>query len=131
MHPLEVRGLSRRFGGLKALEDVSLRVKANSITAIIGPNGAGKTTLFNCLTGLIEPSSGKIYYKGGDITGLPPHRISRLGVARTFQNIRLFNSMTAVENVMVGGHARVGQGPIGQIIRSKSFREKEEYLIIW
>lgn len=125
MYPLEVKGLSRRFGGLRALDDVSLTVRAGSITAIIGPNGAGKTTLFNCLTGLISPTTGKIYFKGNDITGLPPHKILRMGIGRTFQNIRLFRSMSVLENVLVGMHCRQKQSLAGQLIRTLSFRTEE------
>ncbi|MBI4823621.1 MAG: ABC transporter ATP-binding protein [Nitrospirae bacterium] len=126
MYPLELRGLTKNFGGLKALEDVSFKVRGNSILSIIGPNGAGKTTLFNCLTGLIKPTRGNIFFKGIDITGKPSHRILSLGIARTFQNIRLFKEMTVIENVMVSEHARTKQGILGSIIRDRTFRGEEK-----
>ncbi len=102
--------VSKRFGGLQALEDVSLDVDQGSIHSVIGPNGAGKTTLFNCITGIYPPTSGQVVFGGQNLTGLPPHRIARAGLARTFQNIRLFKEMTALENVMVGRHVRTRAG---------------------
>jgi len=128
VYPLEAIGLSRHFGGLKAIEDLNFRIRLNSITAIIGPNGAGKTTLFNCLTGLIKPTSGKIYFKGKDITGLPPHKIAHLGIARTFQNIRIFEGLSVAENVMIGMHTRSKQGFIGQALRDRSFKKDESMI---
>src|SRR5689334_11115493 len=93
--------LSKRFGGLMALDDVSFQIAQGEIYGLIGPNGAGKTTLFNLLTGLYTPSSGEVFLQGHALKGLKPHHIARLGLARTFQNIRLFAHMTALENVMV------------------------------
>jgi branched-chain amino acid transport system ATP-binding protein len=101
---LEVRGMTRRFGGLVAVSDVSFGVRRGEIFGLIGPNGAGKTTLFNLITGLTPPSSGALLYEGQAITGQRPHRIAKRGVARTFQNIRLFADLTALENVMIGRH---------------------------
>jgi len=103
---LMVKGLTKVFGGLRALEDINLKVEEGSILSIIGPNGAGKTTLFNCITGIYPPDRGRIVFLGEDITGLRPNQIARKGIARTFQNIRLFSEMTAIENVMVGRHTR-------------------------
>jgi branched-chain amino acid transport system ATP-binding protein len=115
----------REFGGLVAVNDVSVDIPRRSIVSIIGPNGAGKTTLFNILTGLYRPSSGRIYFDGKDITGRRPDRITNLGVARTFQNIRLFKAMTAVENVMVGYHVRMRAGLFGSIVRTPKVRREE------
>ena len=108
---LEVRGLTKRFGGLVANEDVSFTLAADEILGLIGPNGAGKTTLFNALAGFFRPTSGTIVLDGEDVTGLPPEHIAARGVARTFQIVRVFKSMTATENVMVGAllhHKAVG-----------------------
>ena len=101
---LEISHLSKRFGGLLAVSDVSFSLDSGEILSMIGPNGAGKTTAFNCITGLFPITSGDVRLDGVSIAGLPPHRITRLGIARTFQNIRLFSFMTAVDNVMVGAH---------------------------
>jgi len=107
---LEVRSMSRRFGGLVAVDKVSFTVQKNEIFGLIGPNGAGKTTLFNLITGLITPSIGKLIYKGQDITKLRPHRIAACGIARTFQNIRLFGNLTALENVSIAHHIHTKSG---------------------
>ncbi len=101
---LSVRDVSRRFQGLTALNGVSLDVEESSIVGVIGPNGAGKTTLFNLLTGFYKPTSGEIWFRGSRVDGLPLHRIAAAGISRTFQNIRLFSNMTAIENVLVGQH---------------------------
>jgi len=103
---LETQNLSRSFGGLKALNDATIAVERNKITALIGPNGAGKTTAFNLISGLLPVSSGAVIFEGRDITGRPPYTIAHLGIARTFQNIRIFPNMNALENVMVGLHTR-------------------------
>jgi branched-chain amino acid transport system ATP-binding protein len=104
---LEIDHVSKNFGGLRAVDDVSFEVEAGAIVSLIGPNGAGKTTAFNCITGLYPASSGDIRFAGRSTVGLPPHRIARLGISRTFQNIRLFSNMTSVDNVMVGEHCRM------------------------
>jgi len=101
---LDLVEVSKRFGGLLAVSDVSFSIGEREIISMIGPNGAGKTTAFNCVTGLFPVSGGDVLLDGVSITGLPPHRVTRLGIARTFQNIRLFSYMTAVDNVMVGAH---------------------------
>src|SRR5213082_1522366 len=103
---LEVRDLSVRFGGVVALDRVSFSVDAGKVVAIIGPNGAGKTTLFNVITRVYRPSTGAILLDGGPILGLAPHQVIRRGLARTFQNLGLFRSMTVLENVLVGDHSR-------------------------
>lgn len=103
---LETKDLGISFGGLKAAQNVNLRIKKNQIYGLIGPNGAGKTTIFNLLTGVYKPTSGTFYLDGEELNGLPQHKINHKGIARTFQNIRLFNNMTVVRNVMVGLHDR-------------------------
>lgn len=103
---LELKNVHKYFGGLHAVNEVSFRVEPGTIKAVIGPNGAGKTTLFNLIAGVLEPSSGKIFFKNRQIQGYKPHRIAALGMSRTFQNINLFHGMTALENVMVGRHVR-------------------------
>jgi len=123
---LAANDVSKIFGGLVAVDDVTFSIKPKSIVSIIGPNGAGKTTFFNMLTGLYRPSIGRIQFQGSDITGTRPDRIMALGVARTFQNIRLFATMSAVENVMVGQHSRMKAGLFGSILRTPSVRHEEE-----
>jgi len=117
--------ITKRFGGLEALRDVSLDVPQHSIVSLIGPNGAGKTTLFNMLTGLYRPTEGNILLNDRDITHARPDEITGLGVARTFQNIRLFGAMTATENVMIGHHARMRAGLFGAILRTPRVRREE------
>lgn len=107
---LESKSLTRRFGGLVAVNDVSFAVNRNEIFGLIGPNGAGKTTLFNLITGLISPSDGKLVYKGGEISQKKSHEIAELGIARTFQNIRLFGELSALENVIIGRHLHTKSG---------------------
>jgi branched-chain amino acid transport system ATP-binding protein len=104
---LRLQNVTRRFGGLVAVDDVSFDVRRGQVFALIGPNGAGKTTLFNGITGLIPPSSGVVEFDGRDITGLKPHQVANKGIARTFQNIRLFDYMSALDNVRVGQHSRM------------------------
>ncbi len=122
---LSASSLTKTFGGLRALEDIHLRIGHKEIVGLIGPNGAGKTTFFNCVTGVTAPTSGHIVFETKDITGLPPHRITALGMARTFQNIRLFAEMTAMENVLVGQHCRTKSGIVGAVLRTPSVREEE------
>ncbi len=119
------------YGGLTALEDVDLALREGEIVGLIGPNGAGKTTLFNCATGIHRPTGGRIRLgrpgkRPHQINGLAPHRVTRLGMARTFQNIRLFPNMTALENVMVGRHCRTRAGVIGAVLRGPGTRREEE-----
>ncbi|PTT90762.1 ABC transporter ATP-binding protein [Pelomonas sp. HMWF004] len=122
---LELQSVSRHFGGLKVLQDVSFQVPAGGIFGLIGPNGAGKTTVVNLITGLLPPSSGDIRFNGDSLLGRKPHRITTGGIARTFQNIRIFKEMTLLENVIVGMHARLGYGPAGLLLRLPSFRTAE------
>jgi branched-chain amino acid transport system ATP-binding protein len=123
---LAAEGVTKAFGGLLAVSDVSFRIPPKSIVSIIGPNGAGKTTFFNMLTGLYKPTSGRIAFEGRDITRIRPDRITAMGVARTFQNIRLFATMSAIENVMVGQHARMRAGLFGSILRMPWVRSEEK-----
>jgi branched-chain amino acid transport system ATP-binding protein len=122
---LEARKVTRRFGGLVAVREVDLTVGAGQIVGLIGPNGAGKTTFFNCITGMFAPSEGEILFEGKRINGLPPDRITKLGIARTFQNLRLFANMTARENVLVGRHCRTREGVLSSVIRGPRFRREE------
>ena len=123
---LSVEGVSKIFGGLVAVDAVDFSIKPKSVVSIIGPNGAGKTTFFNMLTGLYKPTTGQIAFDGRDITAKRPDIITSLGVARTFQNIRLFATMTATENVMVGQHARMTAGLFGSILRTPRVRNEEK-----
>ncbi|MBV1776997.1 ABC transporter ATP-binding protein [Burkholderiaceae bacterium DAT-1] len=122
---LEISGIHKRFGGLHALNDVGLTINRGEIYGLIGPNGAGKTTLFNVLTGLYQPDEGKFTFKGIDLFRKKPNIIVEAGIARTFQNIRLFHNMTALENVMVGRHVRTSTGPFGAILRTPAAKREE------
>jgi branched-chain amino acid transport system ATP-binding protein len=122
---LAARSLGKRFGGLAALDGVSLAVRRGEIFGLIGPNGAGKTTLFNVLTGLYPPDAGECVFNGEPLTGMKPYRIAACGIARTFQNIRLFANMSALENVMVGRHVRTRAGVAGAVLRGAAARAEE------
>ncbi|MGH8751663.1 MAG: ABC transporter ATP-binding protein, partial [Burkholderiales bacterium] len=125
MSLLEARHITKRFGGLLALDEVSLAVENGEIYGLIGPNGAGKTTLFNVLTGLYTPDSGEFFFNGQKLSGAKPHAVAEQGIARTFQNIRLFANMSAQENVMVGRHVRTRAGVIGAVLRGAQTRAEE------
>jgi branched-chain amino acid transport system ATP-binding protein len=119
--------ISKRFGGVRALEAVSFAIGADEIFGLIGPNGAGKTTLFNVLTGIYAPDGGSFAFDGKALTGLPPHKVAIAGIARTFQNIRLFANLSSLENVMIGRHARTRAGVVGAIMRNRAtLREERE-----
>jgi branched-chain amino acid transport system permease protein len=122
---LDISGLTVRFGGLVALRSVSLSVPAGAIVAVIGPNGSGKSTLFNAVTGMVPAQEGRVRFAGADITGLPPHLVLDHGIARTFQNIRLFPNLTILENILVGMHARLGGSMVGAVLRSPANRREE------
>ncbi|MBC7944801.1 MAG: ABC transporter ATP-binding protein [Burkholderiales bacterium] len=122
---LQAIGITKRFGGLTALADVSLSIMRGQIYGLIGPNGAGKTTLFNVLTGLYTPDEGEFTFNGRRMRGAPPHEVAKRGIARTFQNIRLFANMSAVENVMTGRHVRTRSGVFGAILRNRATRSEE------
>ena len=123
---LEVRGLQKHFGGLYALSGLDIEVRRGEIVSVIGPNGAGKSTLFNVVTGIYEPDDGEILYRGKRIQGLRPHQVVKLGIARTFQSVRLFPNMTILENAMVGQHCRTSGGLFGSILRTPSVRAEEQ-----
>ncbi len=122
---LETKNMTKHFGGLKAVDDINMRVERERIVSIIGPNGAGKTTFFNCITGIYRPTKGTVIFHDRDITTMQPHSITALGIARTFQNIRLFDGMTCLENVMVAAHCRTSAGVFGAIFRPAKVRKEE------
>jgi branched-chain amino acid transport system ATP-binding protein len=122
---LQIEGIHKRFGGLHALNDIGLSINKGEIYGLIGPNGAGKTTLFNVLTGLYMPDEGKFTFNGRDLFRAKPHIVVGSGIARTFQNIRLFGEMTALENVMVGRHIRSRASALGAVLRNRRTREEE------
>ena len=115
---LEARGVGKRFGGIQALTEVSFSIEKAQIRGLIGPNGAGKTTLFNLLTGIYAPDAGSFLFDGKDITGFRPDRVAAAGIARTFQNIRLFANLSALENAMIGRHVRTRAGVLGAVLRT-------------
>lgn len=123
---LEVKKLTRTFGGLTALSDVDFHVGEGEIVSLIGPNGAGKTTFFNCVTGIYAPTSGSLILNGENISGFRPSRVAERGISRTFQNIRLFASMSAVENIMAACHVRTKAGPLAAVLMTKKSREEEK-----
>jgi branched-chain amino acid transport system ATP-binding protein len=118
--------VGKRFGGVQALNEVSFSIARGAIYGLIGPNGAGKTTLFNVLTGIYEPDSGGFTFDGRSLAGLPPHAIAAGGIARTFQNIRLFVNLSALENVMIGRHTRTRAGVFGAVLRNRRTLEEEK-----
>lgn len=123
---LEISQLTKSFGGLMAINHLDLNVNEGEIVSVIGPNGAGKTTFFNVITGMIRPDEGAIWFNGHNLVGLRPNQILKLGVARTFQNVRLFPNMTVRQNVMVAQHARTRSGLLAAILRTPGFRREEE-----
>jgi branched-chain amino acid transport system ATP-binding protein len=122
---LEARQLTMRFGGLTAVKQVDFTIEKGMIASLIGPNGAGKTTFFNMLTGIYIPTSGQLQLANRDITGAKPDKLTSLGIARTFQNIRLFNNMTVLENVLVGRHSRLKTGLVGTLLRPPGVKQEE------
>jgi len=125
---LELRKLCRYFGGLKAVHDVDLVLEKNALNGLIGPNGSGKTTIFNVITGIYEPTAGEVLLKGENIGGLEPFMINQMGIARTFQNIRLFPNLTVLDNVRIAYHPHAGYGMGDAILRSKRYQKKEKEL---
>jgi len=122
---LTAQGIRKLFGGLRAVDDLDFSVTQGHIKSVIGPNGAGKTTLFNLITGIFPPSGGDFAFQGKKLVGLKTHRIARLGIARTFQNVELFGNMSALENVMLGRHSRTGAGIFGAGLRLSGMRREE------
>jgi branched-chain amino acid transport system ATP-binding protein len=123
---LQVQGISKRFGGLQALSEVGMTIQPGQVYGLIGPNGAGKTTFFNVITGLYAPDSGSFKLAGQSYQPSAVHEVAAAGIARTFQNIRLFADMTALENVMVGRHVRTRSGVLGAVFRTKAFKQEEQ-----
>jgi branched-chain amino acid transport system ATP-binding protein len=123
---LTAEGVRKEFGGLVAVNDVDFTIPERSIVSLIGPNGAGKTTFFNMLTGVYKPTAGRIVFNGENVTGKPPHAITQRGIGRTFQNIRLFSNMTALENTLVGMHSRLKSGILGSVLRTPGVRHEED-----
>ncbi len=122
---VDAQNVTMQFGGLKAVNDVTLHIDEGEIVALIGPNGAGKTTFFNMLTGIYTPTSGTLTFKGQSVGGIKPHLIAAMGITRTFQNIRLFQNMTALENVMVGRQTKTFATPFGAVFRTPAFKAEE------
>lgn len=122
---LNIQGVNKRFGGLQALTDVGIKIERGQIYGLIGPNGAGKTTFFNVITGLYQPDTGSFELDGKPYSPSAPHEVAKAGIARTFQNIRLFGEMTVLENVMVGCHVRTKQNVFGAVFRHKAARDEE------
>ena len=122
---LELKGVSKAFGGLQVISDLDLHVNEHEIVSVIGPNGAGKTTLFNLVTGVYAPEQGEILFEGESIVGLPPNKITRRGIARTFQTLRLFLNMTVKENVMAAAYGRTKAGPFRAMLRTPGMRREE------
>jgi branched-chain amino acid transport system ATP-binding protein len=125
MSRLRVEHLTRQFGGLIAVNDVTFDVPAEGVTAVIGPNGAGKTTLFNMISGFLEPTKGQVFFGGDDVTGMPPERIAARGLIRTFQLVQLFQNLTTLENVKIGCHLRTRAGLLAAVIRPPWARREE------
>ena len=124
-HLLEIQDLKVTFGGLDALSGLNFHVDEGEIVSVIGPNGAGKTTFFNTISGLVEPAEGDILFEGESVLGLDPHQVTGLGIARTFQNVRLFPNMTILENVMVSQHCRTSQLVFGALFQTRAFKQEE------
>jgi len=122
---LEAYGIRKEFGGLVAVEDVDFLIPRGAIVSLIGPNGAGKTTFFNMLTGVYKPTAGKVIFDGHDVTAKPPHAVTERGIGRTFQNIRLFHNMTALENTLVGMHCRLSGGIVRSVLRTPGLKREE------
>jgi branched-chain amino acid transport system ATP-binding protein len=126
---LKADHVTKHFGGIKALTDVSFEIQRGAIYGLIGPNGAGKTTFFNVLTGIYTPDQGQFTFNGASLTGLKPNQVCGVGIARTFQNIRLFGNLSALENVMIGRHVRTKAGVIGAMLNSRATRDEEAQIV--
>ncbi len=126
MNIISSTNVTKRFGGLEAIHNLDVEIQEASISSVIGPNGAGKTTFFNCITGYYKPEYGTILFLEKEITGLPPHKIAEEGISRTYQNIRLFKSLTALENILAGEHIRLHCSVGDSLISSKRFRNEEK-----
>ncbi|MDH3382988.1 MAG: ABC transporter ATP-binding protein [Deltaproteobacteria bacterium] len=125
---LEIRGLTKHFGGIRAVDGVDLLLGEGELVGLIGPNGSGKTTVFNLVTGIYRPDAGSIALEGENLVGIPPHRINRLGIARTFQNSRLFRKLTVMDNVRIAHHSHLKYGPLAALCRTNRFYNGEKEL---
>ncbi len=128
MSILRTDAIIKRFGGLTAVSELSIDLHKNEIVGLIGPNGAGKTTAFNMITGVYQPTEGSVYFDGTDITGIKPHEITKLGVARTFQNIRLFKDLTVLDNVLIANHLRLNSNIFQAVARTANYRKEEKHI---
>lgn len=128
MSILRTDNIIKRFGGLTAVSELSIDLHKNEIVGLIGPNGAGKTTAFNMITGVYQPTEGSVYFDGNDITGIKPHEITKLGVARTFQNIRLFKDLTVLDNVLIANHLRINSNIFQSVLRTSNYRKEEKHM---
>jgi len=126
---IQASKVTMMFGGLRAVSNVDLHIDEGEIVALIGPNGAGKTTFFNLMTGIYRPTEGSVTFDGVELGGKKPHEVCKMGIARTFQNIRLFANMTTLENVMVGRHSRSTAGPLGAVLRTAAFKREEQHTV--
>ncbi len=126
---LEVRNMTQQFGGLRAVSDFNVSLQLGEMTGLIGPNGAGKTTVFNLVSGFYQPTQGQIFVNGKPTTGLKPHKVTSLGVARTFQNIRLWNDMTVLDNIRVAQHDQLGYGFFHSVLRNKRYKQREAEIL--
>ncbi|WBW97170.1 ABC transporter ATP-binding protein [Oceanirhabdus sp. W0125-5] len=129
MTVLKTNKITMKFGGLTAVSEFNMKIEKNEIIGLIGPNGAGKTTCFNMITGVYAPTSGKIFFEGKDITGMKTHEITKLGIARTFQNIRLFKELSVLENVLIANHMRLGSNLFSAIVKTRDYRMKEKLIL--
>lgn len=125
---LNVDNITMQFGGLKAVSDLKMAIGEKEIIGLIGPNGAGKTTAFNMITGVYKPTLGAIYFNGVNITGIKAHEITKLGIARTFQNIRLFKELTVLDNVLIANHLRLKSSIVASVIKTPSYRKEEKHI---
>lgn len=128
MYVLRTENLTMKFGGLVAVSDLNIEMRDKEIVGLIGPNGAGKTTAFNVITSVYLPTEGKVYFQDNDITNLKPHEVTALGIARTFQNIRLFKKLTVLENVFIGNHLRLKSNFLSSVIRTPKYRKEEKQM---
>ncbi len=129
MSVIQAEKVTMMFGGLRAVSNVDLHIDEGEIVALIGPNGAGKTTFFNLMTGIYKATEGSVLFNGAELGGRKPHEVCEMGIARTFQNIRLFANMTTLENVMVGRHSRSKAGPLGAVLRTAAFKREEQHTV--
>jgi branched-chain amino acid transport system ATP-binding protein len=129
MNLLKTENVTMQFGGVTAVKDFNLQLNKGEIVALIGPNGAGKTTAFNMITGVYTPTIGKIYYKDKDITGIRPDQITKLGIARTFQNIRLFKDLSVLDNVLIANHLHIKSGVFGSVFKMPRYRREEKEMV--